>query len=136
MVSNVAPMGASLKSRLSEELADFKMVSEIRGLGLICGVEFRSPRQLRLRVPLEAFMRIHPGMFVHVVVMRLFQEKGISTRMCGNNFLTPKVVPPRVINEKQIEEFVLAVGDVVRTMHTSMAFWTSALDLATGAVNG
>lgn len=130
-----AQMGAFLKSRLSEELADFEMVSEVRGLGLICGIEFRSPRQLRLRIPFEAFRRIHPGMFGQVVVMRLFQGKGILTQMCGNNFLTLKVAPPLVIDEAQIEEFVSSVGDVVRTTHNSMTFWTSALDHAKRVVN-
>jgi ornithine--oxo-acid transaminase len=130
-----AQKGAFLRSRLSEELADLEMVSEVRGLGLICGIEFQSPRQLWLRIPFEAFMRIHPGMFGQVVVMRLFQGKGILTQMCGNNFLTLKVAPPLVINEEQIEKFVSAIGDIVRTMHTSMAFWTSALDLAKRVVN-
>jgi adenosylmethionine-8-amino-7-oxononanoate aminotransferase len=72
MYSNPAPTGAVLEPRLSKELPDLEMVSKVRGLGLICGTEYRSSWQLRLRVPLGAFMPIHPGMFVQVVVMMLF----------------------------------------------------------------
>jgi hypothetical protein len=55
--------------------------------------------------------------------------------MCKNNSLMLKAAPPLVINAKQIEKFVSAVGDVVRTMNTSLIFRTSALGLGERVVN-
>jgi ornithine--oxo-acid transaminase len=128
-------MGERLRRQLRETLSDFEMIKEVRGLGLLCGIEFQPPRQLRLRIPFETFQRIHPGMFGQMVVMRLFREKGILTQMCGNNFMVLKVAPPLVIKDDQVDEFVSAVRDVVGVIHSSSTFWSEALDLAKRVIN-
>jgi ornithine--oxo-acid transaminase len=106
------------------------MVAEVRGMGLLNGIEFRAPRSVKLRVPYEAFMAIHKGMFGQVVVMRLFRDHGMLTQICGNNFLVLKVAPPLVVEETQIDEFVRAITAVVDLMHNSASFWAEALGLA------
>ena len=110
------------------------MVKEVRGVGLLAGIEFRQPARLRLRLPFEAFMKIHPGMFGQVAVMRLFRDRGILTQMCGNNFMVLKAAPPLVVTKEQIDAYVSAVRDVVELMHTSASFWTEALGLARRAL--
>jgi ornithine--oxo-acid transaminase len=126
--------GTLLRQRLAEALRGYEMVKEVRGQGLLLGIEFTAPRSLRLRVPFEAFMRIHPAMFGQILVMRLFREHGILTQICGNNFLVLKAAPPLVVTEEQIEEFVAALSDVVEMAHTSAAFWSEALGLARRAM--
>ena len=116
-------------------LAGYEMVKEVRGAGLLSGIEFRTPRQLRLRVPFEAFKKIHPGMFGQVLVMRLFNDKDMLTQICGNDFMVLKVAPPLVVAEWQLDEFVTAVRDVVDAVHSSGTFWSDALGLARRAVN-
>ncbi len=126
--------GARLRRRLAEELRGYEMVKEVRGQGLLLGIEFTAPRSLRLLVPFEAFMKIHPAMFGQILVMRLFREHGILTQICGNNFLVLKAAPPLVVTEEQVEEFVAALSDVVEMAHTSAAFWSEALGLARRAI--
>jgi len=130
-----ARMGEGLRQRLSAALAPYEMVEEVRGAGMLSGIVFTAPRQLRLRVAFEAFRRIHPGMFGQVVVMRLFRDHGILTQICGNNFLVLKAAPPLVVTETQLDEFVAAMVTVVDLMHTSGSFWNEALSLARRAVN-
>lgn len=129
-----AAQGARLRLQLAEALAPYEMVEAIRGLGMLNGIQFTAPRQLRLRVAFEGFQRIHPAMFGQVVVMRLFRDKGILTQICGNNFMVLKVAPPLVATDAQLDEFVEAVRDVVHLIHNSGAFWTDALGLARRAV--
>ena len=129
-----AAMGARLRLQLAEALAPYEMVGAVRGLGMLNGIQFTAPRQLRLRVAFEGFQRVHPAMFGQVVVMRLFRDKGILTQICGNNFMVLKVAPPLVASEMQLEEFVRAVRDVVDLIHNSGAFWSDALSLARRAV--
>lgn len=124
-----ASAGDYLRTRLREALSPYEMVREVRGLGLINGIEFQPPRKLALRVSFEAFRKIHPGMFGQVVVMRLFRQ-GFLTQMCGNNFMVLKVAPPLVVKEREVDEFVHAVTEVVDMMHSSTAFWSEALGLA------
>jgi len=123
-------MGDYLRDRLRQALSGYEMVKEVRGVGLLSGIEFTAPRKLLLRVPFEAFMAIHAGMFGQVVVMRLFRDHGFLTQICGNNFMVLKAAPPLVVEEREMDAFASALRDVVELMHSSSAFWTEALGLA------
>lgn len=129
-----AVMGEYLRNRLREELSGFEMVREVRGVGLLNGIEFGAPRGLRLRASYEAFRAIHDGLFGQMLVMRLFREKHILTQICGNNFMVLKAAPPLIVTEEQIDYFVQSVRDVVEMVHTSGAFWSEALGLARRAL--
>ena len=133
--SRALEMGDYLRDRLRRALQGFEMVKEIRGAGLLSGIEFAPPQSLKLRVPFEAFHQIHPGMFGQVLVMRLFRDKGFLTQICGNNFMVLKAAPPLTIEERHVDDFARAVGEVVHEMHTSMSFWTEALGMARRVVN-
>jgi ornithine--oxo-acid transaminase len=110
------------------------MVREVRGVGLLMGIEFQAPRQLRLRY--QGFAAIHPALFGQVVVMRLFRDFGFLTQICGNNFMVLKVAPPLVVTDAQLDEFVLAIRDVVEVAHSPGVFWSEALGLARKAFRG
>jgi ornithine--oxo-acid transaminase len=128
---NAERMGAILRNRLRDALAPFEIVKEVRGEGLLCGIEFTAPRQLRLRAAFEAFRRIHPAMFGQVLVMRLFRDHGILTQICGNHFMILKAAPPLGIEEPQVDAFVRAVAAVVAEACGSLHYWTEALGMAT-----
>jgi ornithine--oxo-acid transaminase len=128
-------LGETFRVKLRNALAPFEMVKEVWGMGLLSGVEFAAPKKMSLRVPFEAFRRIHPAMFGQIIVMRMFREKNILTQICGNNFMVLKAAPPLVVTEEQLDEFVAAIRSVVEMAHTSAAFWSEALGLARRAVN-
>ena len=127
-------LGEYVRERLRKRLDGFEMVKEVRGEGLMSGIEFAAPRQVRLRIAFEAFKKIHAGMFGQMLVMRLFREKNILTQICGNNFMVLKVAPPLVATREQCDEFVEAVGEVVEAVHSSSAFWSDSLGLARRAL--
>jgi ornithine--oxo-acid transaminase len=130
-----AKLGQELRARLREALAPYEMVKEIRGAGMLSGIEFTAPRKLALLVPYKAFQQIHAAMFGQVIVMRMFRDHNILTQICGNNFLILKVAPPLVVTVQQMQEFVPAIRDIVEIMHSSSGFWTEALGLARRALN-
>jgi ornithine--oxo-acid transaminase len=122
--------GEYLREQLTGALREFEMVKNIRGLGLLMGIEFQAPKQLRLRIPYEAFGAIHGGMFGQILVMRLFRDFGFLTQVCGNNFMVLKVAPPLVVEEAQMDAFVAAVRSVMELANFAGAFWSEALGLA------
>jgi ornithine--oxo-acid transaminase len=128
-------MGGELQRRLKDELSSYEMVKAVRGMGLLMGIEFTAPRRLSLRVPFEAFSKVHPAMFGQIMVMRMFRDHGILTQICGNDFMVLKVAPPLVVTEAQIDEFIVAIRRVVELAHSSSGFWSEALGLARRAVN-
>ncbi len=128
-------LGNQLRERLNAALGQYEMFAGTPGLGLLSGIEFRTPNKLALRLSLQAFRAIHPAMFGQVLVMRLFRQEHILTQMCGNNFMVLKTAPPLVANEATLQSFVNAAARVVDDMHNSTAFWTESLTLARRAVN-
>jgi ornithine--oxo-acid transaminase len=122
--------GQYLQMRLSEALRGYEIVKEVRGLGLLMGIEFQAPRQLRLRIPYEAFGAVHAGMFGQILVMRLFRDFGFLTQVCGNNFMVLKVAPPLLVSNTQMDAFVNAVNEVVELANSPGPFWSEALGLA------
>ena len=128
-------LGERFRARLREALQCFDIVREVRGMGMLTGIEFRPPQKLALRALYEAFHRIHPAMFGQVVVMRMFREQNILTQICGNNFMVLKAAPPLVVTDEQLDEFVKAITSIVELADSSAAFWTEALYLAGRAVN-
>jgi ornithine--oxo-acid transaminase len=127
-------MGRLLRQKLTEALSGYEMVAEVRGRGMLNGIEFRRPEGWQLRVPFEAFRKIHEGMFGQIVVGKLFREHNFLTQMCGNNFMVLKAAPPLMVGEEQITQFVSAVKNVVEEVHSSSSFWMDALHLARRAV--
>jgi ornithine--oxo-acid transaminase len=127
-------LGGRLRQSLTDALSGYEMVAEVRGVGMLNGIEFRRPESWQLRVPFEAFRKIHEGMFGQIVVSKLFREHNFLTQMCGNNFMVLKAAPPLMVSEDQIIQFVHAVKKVLEEVHSSSSFWMDALHLARRAV--
>ena len=128
-------LGQSFRAKLRRELSGFDMVKEVRGMGLLNGIEFVPSKKLVFRALYEAFHAIHPAMFGQILVMRMFREKGILTQICGNNFMVLKAAPPLMVSSEQLDEFVAGIRDVVEMAQTSPAFWTEALSMVRRAVS-
>jgi ornithine--oxo-acid transaminase len=126
--------GEKLRSALRERLSGYEMFGEVRGLGLLNGIEFKPPRSIKLRAPFEALAMIHPAVFGKILVRRLFRDYGILSQICGNNFMVLKVSPPLVMGEAELKLFVSAIGEITEQMHSFSGFWTEARELAERAL--
>ena len=123
--------GENFRGALTERLAQYEMVGEICGLGLLNAIEFKAPYSFTRRLAFETFAKIHPAIFGQIVVMRLFRDHGILCQVCGNDFMVLKISPPLVVSDAQIDRFVSAVEQVVQLMHrSSSSFWSEALGIA------
>jgi ornithine--oxo-acid transaminase len=61
-------------------------------------------------------------------MMRLFKDKDILTRICGNTFMVLKVGPPLTVSEAQLDHCVESIRSVVETVHSSTVFWIDPLN--------
>jgi ornithine--oxo-acid transaminase len=120
-------LGIELQEKLAAAVSAYEMVKEVRGKGLLPGIEFTLPRRLALRAPFEAFAQIHPAMSGQILVVHLFHNKNVLTQICGNDFMVLKVAPPLVVTAAQAAEFVSAVHDVVDFAHRPGSFWFEAM---------
>jgi ornithine--oxo-acid transaminase len=121
--------GEALRHTLAAHLADYEMVREVRGQGLLNAIVFQPPRSPKRRLAFEAFAHIHPGLFGQILVMRLFRDQGILSQVCGNNFMVLKVAPPLVVTDDQLTAYVAGIERVVALIHGAGPFWSDALAL-------
>ena len=128
-------MGEYLRTSLRTSLAGCEVVREVRGLGLMNGIEFQAPGRLDLRLYFETFQKIHPAAFGQMLVRRLFRESHILTQISGNNFVVLKASPPLVVTRAQVDQFVVGVTEAAEGLGSSGALWTEALALARGVIN-
>jgi ornithine--oxo-acid transaminase len=126
--------GAEFRARLTEAIAPYEMIDQVRGIGQFSGIVFRAPKSLKLRLSYEAFHRIHPAMFGQIIVMRLYRDHGILTQICGNNFMVLKAAPPLNVSDESLEAFTRALSSVLEVVHSSKRFWQDALELAGRAI--
>jgi ornithine--oxo-acid transaminase len=135
LVKRAAVLGAQFRDRLSDQLFGYEMVKEVRGMGLLNGIEFAAPTNFRLRAIFETFRKLHPALFGQVLVMRLFRDHNILTQICGNHFLVLKAAPPLIVSEQQLERFVRALRQTIEQAHSSASFWAEPLGIARRALS-
>jgi ornithine--oxo-acid transaminase len=103
----------ALLLELTEPLVErFDVVHDVRGLGLLWGIEFGEPS--RGRATWRALERRQPGIFSQFVVGPLFHRHRILSQVAGHRMNVVKALPPLVISEREIERFAAALEDVVR----------------------
>lgn len=105
-------LGALLLERTRPLVERFDVVSDVRGLGLMWGIEFAEPsagsRTWRL------IDRTQPGLFAQFVVGPLFRRHHVLSQVAGHSLNVVKGLPPLVVDEEDVEWFATALEDSVR----------------------
>ena len=112
LVERAAERGEQLLE-LTRPLAErYEVVREVRGLGLLWGIEFGEPR--RGGAAWRAIERRQAGIFSQLVVGPLFHEHRVLSQVAGHGLNVVKALPPLVISEEEIARFADALDRVVR----------------------
>jgi len=95
LVENAARVGAHLQARLREAVSDHPLVGEVRGVGLIAGVELVADRATK--------ERFDPALGVAKRLHALLMEEGL---ICRPVFDTLAFSPPLMVTESDVDEIV------------------------------
>jgi 4-aminobutyrate aminotransferase len=101
LTANAARMGTRLIGRLRKLAKELEIIGEVRGRGLMIGVELVKNRETREPAPKEA----------HEVVQAAF-ARGLLLLSCGES--TVRFCPPLVVNAREIDTAVGIFADVLR----------------------
>lgn len=117
VVANARKIGDLLQSRLAETVDRYEMVHEVRGRGLMIGIEFGKPSSLKLKPAWMALQAARKGLFAQVVVHALFHQHRILTQVSGDHLEVIKLIPPLNIGEAEVDRFVAGFCDVMDQAH-------------------
>ncbi|MCX2180312.1 aspartate aminotransferase family protein [Streptomyces sp. SKN60] len=116
-VAHVRRTGDLLAGRLRELVPRYELLKEIRGRGLMIGIEFGRPTSLGLRSRWTMLQAARKGLFAQMVVVPLLQRHHILTQVSGDHLEVIKLIPPLVVDEADVERFVTAFTAVMDDAH-------------------
>ena len=117
LVSNAERTGKALMDELRAMAEEWELLAEVRGRGLIIGLEFGKPRSLKLRTGWNVLQAARHGLFAQMVVVALFERHRILTQVAGDHMDVIKLLPPLTIGDAEVKMFREAFADVMADAH-------------------
>ncbi|MGW3465035.1 aspartate aminotransferase family protein, partial [Streptomyces olivaceoviridis] len=118
IVAGVRRTGELLKSRLTALIDTYELLADVRGRGLMIGIEFGKPSSLKLRSRWTMLQAARKGLFAQMVVVPLLQKHRILTQVSGDHLEVIKLIPPLVVDEADVDRFVDAFAAVMDDAHS------------------
>ena len=120
IVERSAATGAHLMNGLKEVAERHELVKEVRGRGLMIGIEFHRPKSLRLRTQWSLLESMRTGLFTQMVIVPLFRDHAILSQVAGDHQNVLKILPPLITTEDQADTFVDALDAVLTELERSV----------------
>src|SRR5437868_9632547 len=132
LVENAAKMGEYAISRLKEISKDCPFVSDVRGKGVMFGIDFARPKEgIKLKMAWDMLHKLNFGVFGQMIVIPLMQKHRILTQVAGYHTEVIKFLPPITITKDEIDYFLNAMQDVLAdTSRFPGAAWETVFGLA------
>jgi ornithine--oxo-acid transaminase len=113
LVQNAALRGAELLAGLQGLAAKYDLIADVRGRGLMIGIEFGRPSGMKARAGWAMMQKARVGLFAQMVVVALFQRHRILTQVSGDHMEVIKLIPPLIIGDAEVKLFVDGLADVL-----------------------
>jgi len=113
LVERAAATGERLLAGLAALQGRHQMIADVRGKGLMIGLEFRPPKALTLKAAWAAAEAAQKGLFAQLVVMSLMRDHHILTQVGGPDVNIIKLLPPLTIGDEEVDAIVAAFDEVM-----------------------
>jgi ornithine--oxo-acid transaminase len=135
LVANAARMGERLLASFEEMRGRFELVKEIRGKGLMLGVEFGAPRSLKLKAAWSLLEAVNAGLFCQLITIPLFKDHKVLSQVAGHGNHCVKLLPSLIIDARDCDWIVSAFDAVIADSHrVPGAVWSLGKTLADHAI--
>jgi hopanoid-associated sugar epimerase len=141
IVANAERTGAYFRRAIAPLTERYELLREVRGLGLMIGLEFGEPESGAVRRRFRAVERLRPAIFSQMIVVPLFHRHRILTQVAADGVNIVKLLPPLVAGQEEIDYFVAALDDVLEDAHRGSRLagefgWTMARGAVRRAIAG
>ncbi len=132
LVENARVMGDYAIKRLREIASDCPFVSEVRGKGLMFGIDFARPTgSFKLKMAWDMLHKLNFSVFGQMVVIPLLDKHHILTQVAGYHTEVIKFLPPITIGREDLDWFLTAMEDVLaETQRVPGTAWNTVMGLA------
>jgi ornithine--oxo-acid transaminase len=98
VIENAAQQGERLLGALAQMIGHYELLKEVRGKGLMIGLEFGAPQSFKLKASWNVLETAAKGLFCQLITIPLFKEHRILTQVAGHASHTIKLLPPLIIS--------------------------------------
>ena len=131
LVANAAARGERLMASFRDMAERYEFVKTVRGKGLMIGLEFGSPRSLKLKAAWSLLETANAGLFSQIITIPIFKTHKIVVQVAGHGLNVVKLLPPLTINDADCDWIESAFEDVIADAHkVPGAVWTLGKTLA------
>ena len=99
LIERAAAMGENIMADLQAMIPRYDLLKQVRGKGLMIGVEFGSPRSLALKTAYTLMEQARKGLFSQLIVIPLMKDHRILSQVAGDGLNVIKLLPPLTIDE-------------------------------------
>jgi ornithine--oxo-acid transaminase len=135
LVENAARQGACLVAAFEAMATRYELVCDVRGKGLMIGIEFGRPRSLKLQAAWLLLEAANTGLFCQLITVPLFRDHKIVVQVAGHASHTVKLLPALIISDEDCDWIERAFEDVIAGSHrVPGAIWSFGKTLAGNAM--
>jgi ornithine--oxo-acid transaminase len=117
MIANAARTGERLLTSLSAMIRRFEFLQEVRGEGLMIGLQFGPPKSLKLKLSWNMIEAANKGLFCQLITIPLFRDHKILAQVAGHGSHTIKLLPSLIINDEDCAWIERAFEAVIAGSH-------------------
>ncbi|MCI0601027.1 MAG: aminotransferase class III-fold pyridoxal phosphate-dependent enzyme [Beijerinckiaceae bacterium] len=135
LIQKSAQTGARLLAAFKTMAERYELVRTVRGKGLMIGIEFGSPKSLKLKAAWTLLETVSPGLFCQLITIPLFKDHKILCQVAGHANHTVKLLPALVLSESDCGWIERAFDAVIADAHrVPGAVWSLGKTLADHAI--
>jgi ornithine--oxo-acid transaminase len=135
LIENAARQGERLLNSFQAMAGRHELMKNVRGKGLMIGVEFGAPKSFALKMSWNALETVSAGLFCQMITIPLFKEHKILVQVAGHASHTVKLLPPLIITEEDCKWIEEAFEATIAAAHkVPGAVWSLGKTLADHAL--
>ncbi|WP_193368423.1 aspartate aminotransferase family protein [Pelagibius marinus] len=131
LVEKADSRGSALMADLQKLVAQHELLKEVRGRGMMIGLEFGAPKSLKLKAAWHLLDSAKRGLFCQMVLIPLLRDHQILCQVSGDDSYIIKLLPSLTIDEADRQWIVSAFDQVIGDCHQiGGAVWDLGRSLA------
>lgn len=130
LIERSARMGEYLMNGLKNLAERYELLHEIRGKGLMIGIQFGVPESFTLKTGWKLLHKMNEELFCQMITIPLLEKHNILTQVAGHGLDTVKILPPLIIDNADADCFLEAMDKVLKDAHKFPgSAWTTVKNL-------
>jgi ornithine--oxo-acid transaminase len=112
-IENAEIMGQRLSQAFAAMVPRYEFMHQVRGKGLMIGIEFGPPKSLKLKASWHALEISREGLFCQLITIPLLKEHKVLSQVASHTSHTIKLLPALIISDADCNWIVDAFESVL-----------------------